>query len=206
MFFENTKGEYRMIELYLFLHPLDYKNVTIIEDVMDCLEKQSKLYKFHLVPTINFQTINHFMSSLPKEYRTIHIRNHALQACYDIALDFEALLTIDRQSAITYFEEITLTMKKNAYSQQLRNELLQSLDISLQKFNHRRQMNRLHQRIQHNQQLMHQMHVKKTPSCVLYNFTCDDDIALLLDTPHDFKRLPQLLKNNQLSHTIANYI
>ena len=195
-----------MIELYLFLHPLDYKNAAMIDEVMASLANQDKKYKFHLVPTINFQTINHFMSSLPKEYRTIDIRNQALKACYDIALDFETLLTMSRSLAIDYFKLITLAMKDYEYSQALRCEVFKQFHIDVRQFNHRRTLQHLNHKIQRNQQLMHQLHVTYTPSIVLYNFSCDEDIAILLDNAQDFCQLPHLLEGERLAQHIVNYM
>lgn len=187
-----------MIEIYLFIHPLDAHNIDILDNVTHCLSLQHKKCKFHLIPTINFQTINQFISTLPHRQRTLENRNLATNACYNVALDFETITTFSHQSAVDYFKVVTFALQHHAYSDTLREQILNYLDIDIPHFNRRRKLPQAHNRIQYNQQLMHQLNVKNTPACVVYNFEKDNDVAVLLEG-YNIQLLEDLLKDSQLA-------
>lgn len=187
-----------MIEIYLFIHPLDSHNIDILNHVTDILFAQDKKFKFHLIPMINFQTVNQYISTLPHRQRTLENRNRATNTCYQVALDFETIATFNHQSAIDYFKVVTLALQHHTYDESLRDKILTYLDIDVDHFKRRHQLPQAHHRIQYNQQLMHQLNVTSTPACVVYNFSADDDVALMLAN-QDIYYLDQILQNDHLA-------
>lgn len=195
-----------MIELYLFIHPLDVNNIELLDSTLKSLNEQDSKSKFHLVPVADFQMINHYLSTYPIFRKTVNNRNQMLDTAYQMALDYEVLLTFDASLALKYYKDMMELLTQQPYSSKLRDQYLMTLGCPVDRFLRRRQFPIYKEKLIRNQHLMRQMKVSSIPSFVIYNFEQDEDVAILLDNIYDFKMLPQLLEADSFSSpTLSMY-
>lgn len=187
-----------MVEIFNFVNLIDDAFFVFKDKIEQLIHQKSNHIEVRILPTVDFSMMDQFFTLKGVKRSNLGYRNELFQINYEAALDFEGITMIENQSiAIQYIEQLQLILKKTGhFTSNDRTNILKQLHINEESLNRRHNGELIHDKIQHNQYLARQMAVNLLPSLVVFNFTRDNDYAILIERIEDFE-----LIQDQLSTT-----
>lgn len=192
-----------MVEIYCFINPIDVYSIEQTEALYHIIQQQSKKYKFHVVPVANFRLINNYLTTVHPCKHSLRYHNQVMNLLYNIALDFEALATVNRYKASLYLKEIAFALHEGKnYTDELVHQIVKDLALSVDTFERRRTLPITKERVQQNQELVQEMKVSTLPSYVVFDFSHDEDCGVILRQKEDLQVIERILEQGSVAYSI----
>ncbi len=172
-----------MIEIYLFVNPIGTECYQAERQILKLVADQPhKKIQFRFVPFVNMQTVDQLIQRyhLPKNH--LHERNHIFQALYSAALDFKAVELQGKKKGQQFLLKLqeTCGFKGLPYSEEVVTSFVKEVGADVEEFQKDRHSDWIKEAYFTDQQIARDMNVCQSPSCVVYNYSCEEDFGVLV--------------------------
>lgn len=178
-----------MIEIYLFINPLDETSLTIEQKFLNIIEKEEEKIHFRVIPLLNPRVIQNYMIERNLPTHDLENRNQLFNSIYSACLDYKAVQLQGKRLGRKFLLELQKRVgcKKQQYSNQLVHSILEELKVDVSLFKTDRHSNLIVDFFKLDQQVANEMGIEYFSDAVIFNYNCDRDFGVLVeaDTPDD---------------------
>jgi len=178
-----------MIEVYLFINPLDKSNLIIEQKYLNIIAKEKEKIHFKIVPFLNPKVFNKFLLANSISIHDLKRRNQLFSSIYSACLDCKAVQLQGTPLARKFLFELQkrLDFKDNVYSKELVHSILEDINVDMTLFFHDRKSNLIVDFFKLDLQMANEMGVEDFSDSVIFNYNCDRDFGVLVkkETPED---------------------
>lgn len=205
-----TKGLFwgtYMIEIYLFVNPLGMECYQAEKQILQLVDaEKSKKIQFRFVPFINMHVVDRLIKKYHLPKNDLAWRNRLFHTLYSAALDYKALQLQGKKKGRFFLLQLQKScgLEKQKYSPALVESLVVKAGGDLEEFRLDRASNFVKEAFLTDQQIAHDMSIEDTPSCVVYNYSCQRDFGVLLegDWCKDPVALKELCQTDNLNGSV----
>lgn len=176
-----------MIEIYLFINPLDESSLKVEEKFLRIIHKETEKVHFRLIPLVNPRVIQQYIKSHDLPLGDLDNRNKLCNSIYSACLDYKALQLQGKKLSRQFLFELQKKVgrHKENYSTQLVHQILTQINADLTLFKHDRESNLIVDFFRLDQQVANEMGIESFSDAVIFNYNCDRDFGVLVeaDTP-----------------------
>lgn len=187
-----------MIEIYLFINPLDDQSLVAEKKYLDIIAKETEKIHFRLIPVLNPRVIQNYLITNNWTTHSLKHRNELFSTIYSACLDLKAVQLQGKQIGRTFLYELQKRVgsQKQVYSKCLVNDILMSIGVDLELYETDRASNLVVDFFKIDQQIAQEMNVTSFTDAVIFNYRCDRDFGVLVtdDMPHSV--IKQLLESD----------
>lgn len=188
-FIKKHLGVYPLIEIYLFINPLDRCSVEAEEALLHFAANSTEKIDLTILPLVNPKIITH---ALAKQRVTLEERNEYMALAYKTALDFKAAQIQGKKIARSFLFTIQqqLFSTNASYSEQLVQAFFQEHgDYAM--FLEDRTSDLVKDLFWNDQRTAQKLQISCSTSAVVYNCMCSGD-GLLLEGLETIQEIPHL--------------
>ena len=188
-FIKKHLGVYPLIEIYLFVNPLDRRSVEAEETLLAFSNDSTEKINLTILPIVNQKSVT---AALAFQRIPLEVRNTYMNLAYKMALDFKAAQIqgkkIAREFLLTAQYEILAT--KQPYCESVvENFFTKHGDYSM--FLEDRSSELVKELFWNDQQTARNFHISCETSAVVYNCT-HEGAGLLIEGSETIQQIPQL--------------
>ena len=166
---ESTYNE--MLEIYLFINPIDPNCLNSEKEVLQFIEKSTSKIRVNFIPVHNLSTINNYLSTnnLPKN--DLAFRNDVCSMTYDICLYYSAATMQGKKKGRNFLLELqhALIEEKQFFSEKLVLEAAKKAKLDIPMFLEDKDLEFTKSSFEADQKVAREMNAFNTPSCVLFS-------------------------------------
>lgn len=178
-----------MIEIYLFINPLDESSLTIEKRYLKIIAKETEKIHFKMIPLLNPQVIQNYLVHHDISIHDLERRNQLFKTIYSACLDCKAVQLQSRLLGRKFLFELQerVGCQREEYSEQLVFSILENLKIDINLFKIDRQSKLVIDFFKVDQQVANEMGIEYFTDAVIFNYNCERDFGVLVDfdTPED---------------------
>ena len=178
-----------MIEIYLFVNPLDESSLIIENKFLDIINREKEKIHFRVIPLLNPRVIHNYMIHQDLAVQDLDNRNQLFNSIYSACLDYKAVQLQGKRLARKFLIELQnkVGRQKKNYSNKLVHSILEEIKVDLSLFKTDRQSNLVVDFFKLDQQVANEMGVEYFADAVIFNYNCERDFGVLVeaDTPID---------------------
>lgn len=194
-----------MIEIYIFVNPLDYEQKKSITQIFKVITKSKKNIKFHIIPTVTMPLMDQYFNSKMIPRNRLQKRNSLFQMAYHIALNFEKLATLNKNAAIRFLVKIYDLLATNDFTIKDIDEIFirEGSNLCNDFTYHMAQYSDIaKEKLHNNLLLLNDLKINTLSSIVIYNFNNSKDFAIRLDSLEDLNLIDSLIESNSIEEAI----
>lgn len=166
---ESTHNE--MIEIYLFINPIDSTCFQAEKEVLSFIEKTSNRIRVNFIPIHNLSTVTQYLSTnnLPKG--DLKLRNAIHSISYDICLYYTAATMQGKKKGRTFLLELqyALLEENKLFSENLVFESAKKAKLDIPMFLEDKELDFTITSFEADQKIACQVDAYSTPSCLLFS-------------------------------------
>ncbi|MEG0255954.1 MAG: DsbA family protein [Vagococcus sp.] len=178
-----------MIEIYLFINPLDKSSLQSEKKYLDLISKETNKIHFRMIPILNPRVIQNYLLTHQLPTSDLEYRNQLFNTIYSACLDLKAVQLQGKQLGRKFLFELQKRVGSdyNRYSNELVVDILHDLKINVDLFKADRESKLIIDFFKIDQQIGHEMGIESFTDAVIFNYNCDRDFGVLVEdnTPHD---------------------
>lgn len=177
-----------MIEIYLFINPLDEQSLTAEKKYLDIIAKETEKVHFRLIPVLNPRIIQNYLVKNNITTHNLKCRNELFNTIYSACLDLKAVQLQGKQIGRAFLYELQerVGSQKDVYSKHLVTDILSSIGVDLEIYEADRASDLIVDFFKMDQQIAQEMNIESFTDAVIFNYRCDRDFGVLVtdDMPH----------------------
>ncbi|MGX7024071.1 DsbA family protein [Vagococcus hydrophili] len=178
-----------MIEIYLFINPLDEQSLAAEKKYLDIIKQETEKIHFRLIPVLNPRVIQNYLVANNITTHNLSYRNELFSTIYSACLDLKAVQLQGKQIGRAFLFELQKRVggEQHVYSKELVTDILQSIDVDLDLYEADRASDLVVDFFKIDQQIAQEMNVDSFADAVIFNYRCDRDFGVLVDdnTPNE---------------------
>lgn len=160
-----------MIEIYLFINPINPTCLQAEKEVLKFVEKSTSKIRVNFIPIHNLSTVSHYLSTnnLPKNDLTL--RNAVHSMTYDVCLYYSAATMQGKKKGRNFLVELqyALIEENQTFSEALVLEAAKKAKLDIPMFLEDKELDFTKTSFEADQKVAREMNVFNTPSCVLFS-------------------------------------
>lgn len=172
------KSHYEVLDIYLFINPLDINCVTCIDEFMHYATNLEHKTYLHIIPFCSLKAVHHYLKKNKLDSTNFALHNDIYNLAYDISLIYKTASCQGKKKAFNFLKNlsnINQLHKHELTKKDLQQAILHAnLDLELIRNEYRS----THTKECYLQDLniAHQFNITKTPSIVIFNANETDGI------------------------------
>lgn len=178
-----------MIEIYLFINPLDKHSLKSENKFLEIIKKENEKIHFRIIPVLNPRVIQNYLLDYHMPTADLGFRNELFTTIYSACLDFKAVQLQGKQIGRKFLFELQkkVGQEKHPYTKELVHEILMSLNVDMDLYTVDRQSSLIIDFFKIDQQVAHEMGINSFSDAVIFNYNCERDFGVLVseDTPKE---------------------
>ena len=191
-----------MIELYLFIHPLNKTSYQIEKKILELIQVNSQTINLQILPLVNLATNQAMLAK--QQPRWCHIEPHFFHYAHEIALDFKAAQLQGKRYARHLLLQIqeALFFQGLPYTSELVTNLFAQSGGDVAGFQEDRQSQLVKDLFWQDQQVAREFKVTQPNTLIAYDFNQEEAGCLLTENEllPNLHALNDYLFNHQLTH------
>lgn len=189
------KGDDLMIEIYLFINPLDGQSLKAEQTFLKLMEKENKKIQLRLIPVLNLQILHHYL----KETRSTHLTDQSVESFYSAAFDFKAVLLQGKKKGRSFLLNLQklIAEEKHSYTEETVQKALQLANVNEEMFYEDRQSDFVKKCFNNDQKTAREMGIKMAPSAVIFNYTSSREYGTLITNFNSVEVIQDLLRSDE---------
>lgn len=160
-----------MIEIYLFINPIDATCFQAEKEVLNFIEKAAGRIHVNFIPVHNLTTVTHYLSTnnLPKS--DLELRNAVHSVTYDICLYYTAATMQGKKKGRNFLLELqhALLEENRIFSENLILEAAELAKLDIPMFLEDKELDFTKTSFEADQKIACEVNASTTPSCLLFN-------------------------------------
>lgn len=166
---ESTHNE--MIEIYLFINPIDSICLQAEKEVLKFVEKSTGKIQVHFIPIHNLSTVTQYLSTNNLSKSDLNLRNTVCSVTYDICLYYSAATMQGKKKGRNFLLELqdALLEQKESYSETLVLEAAKKAKLDIPMFLEDKELEFTKTSFEADQKVAREMNAFNAPSCVLFS-------------------------------------
>ncbi|WP_407372432.1 DsbA family protein [Carnobacterium sp.] len=166
---ESTHNE--MIEIYLFINPIDSSCLQAEKEVMQFVEKSTGKISVHFIPIHNLSTVTQYLATNNLSKSDLTLRNAVCSVTYDICLYYSAAKMQGKKKGRNFLLELqdALIEQKKSFSEALVLEAAKKAKLDIQMFLEDKELEFTKTSFEADQKVAREMNAFNAPSCVLFS-------------------------------------
>jgi len=185
-----------MIELYLFINPLDEFCLTLEKELLQIGSHDPCRIRFNFIPVVTLQLIQNHLSRCGLPTKDLALRNELSQAIFSATLDHKTVQLqgqkLGRQFLIRLQEEVSL--RHRPYCPELVKSILSELPVDMQMFDKDRHSDLIMESFNLDQQVAQEMGVEHYATAVIFNDS-NSDFGIRVDSNIKDELIKQVLNH-----------
>lgn len=178
-----------MIEIYLFINPLDKCSLKSEKKYLDLISQEKNKIHFRIIPILNPRVIQNYLLTHKLTTSDLGYRNQLFNTIYSACLDLKAVQLQGKQLGRKFLFELQKRVDSDysRYTNELVFDILLELNINIDLFKADRESKLIVDFFKIDQQIGHEMGIEAFTDAVIFNYNCDRDFGVLVEdsTPHD---------------------
>lgn len=193
-----------MIEIYLFVNPLGPICLDAEMKLLEYMGTTDKKIQVRVMPLVNIHTINNILERKGIEKTAIAERNQLSEQIYSAALDAKAVQLQGKKRGRAFLMALQKAVgcDGETYDRHLVERLVSETGADLEMFQEDRESEFVKELFLSDQVIAREMGIKKHPSAVVYNYSCDRDYGVLLDGAEALRDIPRLCQTDEENYQI----
>src|SRR5699024_7545020 len=187
-----------MIEIYLFINPLDPKSLEAERFVLDLVFSEKKDIQLRLIPQLNLHNLQEYLKTNNLSVHDIQLRNQLFQKFYSVALDFKAALLQGKKKGrhfLTTLQQLIL-QEGYPYTNETVQRALRLANLDLEMFAEDRQADFIKENFKNDQVTAHEMNIVTSPTAVIFNYASSREYGALVTNFNSKELFQSLLKSD----------
>lgn len=171
-----------MIEIYLFINPLDKHSLNSEKKFLDIIQKENEKIHFRIIPILNPKVIQNYLLDYHMPTADLGFRNELFTSIYSACLDFKAVQLQGKQIGRKFLFELQkkVGQEQCAYSKELVHDILMDLKVDINLYTADRQSPLIVDFFKIDQQVAHEMGINSFSDAVIFNYNCERDFGVLV--------------------------
>ncbi|MGO2082666.1 DsbA family protein [Vagococcus sp.] len=190
-----------MIEIYLFVNPLDKHCLDIEEKFLSIINSETQKVHFRVIPMINPQLIHNFIKENHLEHKGLDYRNQLFSSIYSACLDVKAAQLQGMFIGKKFLLELQDTVGRQniPYSKDLAYQIFEKMPADLSIFKEDRQSELVVDFFNNDQQIAREMKVSSFSTAVIFNYLCPYEYGLSIDANLPSSIIRELIEHQAVS-------
>ncbi|MBP2057616.1 putative DsbA family dithiol-disulfide isomerase [Lactobacillus colini] len=166
-----------MYEVFFFVNPIGINCYKSEREIISAINESKKKVVYHFVPMANLTTIRSDIQARNLENCNVDLFNSISTHTFNAMKDYHALKLIKGNKAARKFLlqlQKTINDDKEIYSFELVEDILNKLNISVDKFLQTRESAYTQLSINKDLSLVKELKVETTPTTFVFNYDCDN--------------------------------
>ena len=168
---KNGSTHNELIEIYLFINPIDSTCFQAEKEVLNFIEKATNRIRVNFIPVHNLTTVTQYLSTnnLPKN--DLELRNSVHSLVYDICLYYTAATMQGKKKGRNFLLELqhALLEENRVFSEDLILESAEQAKLDIPMFLEDKELDFTKTSFEADQKIACEVNVFNTPSCLLFN-------------------------------------
>ena len=185
-----------MIEIYLFVNPLDDHCLLSEQRFLKAIEQESDKVYLKLIPVLNPLIIHHYLVDNNFPTNDLEYRNHLIETVYSACLDVKAAQLQGKKMGRNFLFHLQdlVGKKKMTYSEELVDQILTKINADKETFKLDRQSKLVKEFFQIDQQVANEMGINRFSKAVIFNYDSPKNFGVLIDAFSPTDLIKKLLK------------
>ncbi|MGX7013566.1 DsbA family protein [Vagococcus silagei] len=195
-----------MIEIYLFVNPLDKHCLDIEKKFLNIINNESQKIHFRVIPIINLKIIHQFLKRKNLESKGLEYRNELFTSIYSACLDLKAaqLQGMHMSKKLLLLLQEAVGVGDIPYSPELALHLIQKIGADVETFKEDRDSKLVQRCFQKDQQIAQEMSVSDYSTAVIFNYDSHEDFGILVDANLSERHISRLIQASSTSNLATN--
>ena len=166
---ESTHNE--MIEIYLFINPIDSRCLQAEKEVLKFVEKSTGKIRVQFIPIHNLSTVTQYLTTNNLSKSDLNLRNAVCSVTYDICLYYSAATMQGKKKGRNFLLELqdALIEQKKSFSEALVLEAAKKVKLDIPMFLEDKELEFTKNSFEADQKVAREMNAFNAPSCVLFS-------------------------------------
>lgn len=185
-----------MIEIYLFVNPLDDHCLLSEQRFLKAIEQESDKVYLKLIPVLNPLIIHHYLVDNNFPTNDLEYRNRLIETVYSACLDVKAAQLQGKKMGRKFLFHLQnlVGKKKMTYSEELVDQILTKINADKETFKLDRQSKLVKEFFQIDQQVANEMGINRFSKAVIFNYDSPKNFGVLIDAFSPTDLIKKLLK------------
>lgn len=185
-----------MVEIYLFVNPLDELCLLSEKRFLKTIEKEDNKVYLKLIPILNPLIIHHYLIDNNFPTKDIDFRNQLSETIYSACLDVKAAQLQGKKIGRLFLFHLQdlVGKKKVPYSEKLVDDILTKINADKETFKLDRQSKLIKDFFKTDQKVANEMGINRFSKAVIFNYDSSRNFGVLIDAFSSTDLIKQLLK------------
>lgn len=185
-----------MIEIYLFVNPLDDHCLLSEQRFLKAIEQESDKVYLKLIPVLNPLIIHHYLVDNNFPTNDLEYRNRLIETVYSACLDVKAAQLQGKKMGRKFLFHLQdlVGKKQMTYSEELVDQILTKINADKETFKLDRQSKLVKEFFQIDQQVANEMGINRFSKAVIFNYDSPKNFGVLIDAFSPTDLIKKLLK------------
>lgn len=185
-----------MVEIYLFVNPLDELCLLSEKRFLKAIEKEDNKVYLKLIPILNPLIIHHYLIDNNFPTKDIDFRNQLSETIYSACLDVKAAQLQGKKIGRLFLFHLQdlVGKKKVPYSEKLVDDILTKINADKETFKLDRQSKLIKDFFKTDQKVANEMGINRFSKAVIFNYDSSRNFGVLIDAFSSTDLIKQLLK------------